>query len=286
MPTPNTYDYESFSELLSNAGNLFHQTSINNIDKILQAKAILSPGTSWGLNRAPTNLIYDGNSRREKNLKLIANRGFVDYAFCSFLNGLSHEMNLYGTVSLEIDKKILLDKEAFAYLFNFVMDWPGAKSSDKYSDLSTWNHTIQYGDEYNYNEILVRRKINLDKYLVGFHCVDNYYTALLGKVNRSSYNGATISQYAHQPLTRNGYMENERKVEINGVTYKAILSADGRFVSVFENVSTDEVDLIGRYEYDEATDELFANFPMSNRKVPVGRMIHTGSATGSNSAQA
>ena len=74
MPTPNTYDFENFRNVLSNANNLFHQTSIANLPSILSQGVIYSPGTQWGINPANTTGRYTSNPQRSRNLNTIASR--------------------------------------------------------------------------------------------------------------------------------------------------------------------------------------------------------------------
>jgi hypothetical protein len=277
MPTPNSYDSRNFGRIINAAPNLFHQTSIRNLPAIIRAQKILSPGTLWGLNPALANNHYQGNQMRLNNLKIRAERGFIDYVFCSFFNGIQSGFQRYGYVSIEIDRRILLKKEAFIYPFNFVTMWGTARAADKYSDLTTWNTAVQLQNRINITEVLVRRQIKLDPNWVRFHCFRSHGPLVLDLLRESGYD-YPVEQYDNPPAQARFQMnELERMVLIRDTQYRGLLSTDGRHVSIFNVVADDDMDFLGRFEVDD-NDNLIEHFPMTGRREIVGRLLQQNQA--------
>ena len=277
MPTPNTYDSSNFKGILANAPNLFHQTNIRALPSILRSRKILAPGTLWGVDPATANQFYQTNSTRLANLKLRAERGFVDYVFCSFSNGLQAGLSRYGYVSIEIDKRILLQKEAFIYPFNFVTSWGLARAADKYSDLSTWNMAINLRNRINISEVLVRRQIKLDPNWVRFHCFRSQSSRVMDLLRESGYD-YPVEIHENPPThARLTMAQLERTVQIGETEYRGLLSEDGRFISIFNFVDEDDLDYLGRYEIDD-NNNLIEHFPMTGRQEIVGRLLESAKA--------
>ena len=283
MTTPNTYDFKYFKDIVSNAPNIFHQTGINNLRSILDLGTIYSPGTLWGFKPAVANSFYMANPIRQNNLMLRAQRGFVDYVFCSFLNGIQMGKPRYGTVSIEIKKEILLDRECFVYLFNFVTGWTGAVQQDKYSDLSTWNYTIGNFPNLNNNEILIRRKVELDKYCIKFHCFDNMQRRVLQTIKEYGYDEDDLVVHDSPTYQLREYDMN-MIAEINGEKFKAVFSTKDGFVSIFNVISEEDGDFIGRYSVDSEMN-IIEEYPMTGRSHIIGK-LSTANNSGSSSATA
>lgn len=283
MTTPNTYDFKNFKSIVSNAPNIFHQTGISNLRSILALGTIYSPGTLWGFMPTVANAFYLSNPTRLNNLKLRAQRGFVDYVFCSFLNGIRMGQPRYGSVSIEINKQILLGRECFVYLFNFVTGWNRARQEDKYSDLTTWNYTVSNFSSLSYNEILVRRKIELDKYYVKFHCFDNVQRRVLETIKEYGYDEDDLVIHDSPNYQLREY-DMDMIAEINGEKFKAIFSTEDGFVSVFNVISDDDGDFIGRYSVDSDMN-IIEEYPMSGTSHIIGKLSAVNNS-GSSSATA
>jgi hypothetical protein len=270
MPTPNTYDFKNFRELLKRANSLFHQTSINNLSSILSQGIIYSPATQWGVSPISSTARYTPNPQRLKNLNRIASRGFVDYVFCSFENGIQRKNKTYGVVGIEIQANILLDRESFIYPINFIFGWDGASLPNRFSDLSTWNAVITNRKLSPYNEVLVRRKIILSTYLVKFHCFEGISKRVLPILDKYGYNAEKLQVYPNITAFGSGHMEIERLAIIEGVEYKALLSADGKLASIYNIVSSDDLDFLGQFAV--KGNELIEVYPMTNEQKVVGKL--------------
>ena len=243
MPTPNTYDIDHFKDLISNSGNIFHQTSIKNLPNILQMEAIYSPGTLWGLDSTTANSFYMSNHQRSDNLRSRADKGFIDYVFCSFKNGVELSNKRYGTVSIEIRKEVLLEKECFIYPFNFVFAWDSAPKSEKFSDLSIWDLVISGRKRIRNEEILVRRKINLPRDLVKFHCFDSMQSKVVEILKNFNYDESKLEIHSSALSLVGGFnMNREMIAEINGIDYHALVSDDGKLANIFNFIDEDDSD--------------------------------------------
>jgi hypothetical protein len=283
MPTPNTYDLKNFDKILAGSSNIFHQTSLSNLSSILSMGAIYSPGTLWGMNPNIANSFYANNPRRLGNLQLRADRGFIDYVFCSFFNGVHLGHSRYGTVSIEIDKETLLNRECFIYLFNFVFSWPRAPLADKLSDLSTWNYAVKNLSTLNNNEVLLRRKIDLNVNDVKFHCFDNVRGRVIDILEQFGYSEDNLEVHETPSFQLREY-EMDMIAVIDGARYKAILSTEDNLVSIFNVVSEEDADFLGRFSVDEELN-IIEKFPMSGESHVIGRLLRTGSS-GQSSATA
>ncbi|MDD4976344.1 MAG: hypothetical protein PHY93_18440 [Bacteriovorax sp.] len=270
MPTPNTYDFKNFISIINASGNLFHQTGIANLKNILAVGAIYSPGTLWGINPAIANNYYYGKAGRLQNLKNTSDRGFVDYIFCTFTNQLARQNHTYGTVAIEISKKILPLKEAFIYPFNFKLAWNGAPKTSKFSDLTTWNHIISNMTFPIGHEVLIRRKIDLAKYHVKFHCSGHMSSRVLDIISEFNYNEHHLEVHDDLDQIAMDEMNLERNVEINGHVYKAIINEDGSTASVYDVYSDEDADFLGEFEIED--DKLIQRYPMSDRKEVIGKL--------------
>jgi hypothetical protein len=269
MPTPNTYDYDNFKTVIGSATNLFHQTNISNLPAILAQGVIYSPGTQWGVSPVSTTARYtvQNQAQRLANLKLYADRGFIDYVFCSFENGIQRQNNRYGVVSLEILPKILIERETFIYPFNFVFGWNAAPLADKFSDLSTWQFVISPRNRIPYNEVLIRRKIELGGNLVKFHCFQGVAAKVIAILDQFGYNGDVLEVHPNVTFNRRD-MDTERLALIDGVEYKALVSADGKLASIYNVISDDDLDFLGRYAL--KGNELIEVYPMSRETKVIG----------------
>lgn len=272
--TPNTYDRMNFGDIVGRAPNLFHQTSIKSIRNILRARSIIAPGTLWGTNPNVANSHYQGNKTRSDNLKLRADRGFIDYVFCSFSNGLQSGFHRYGYVAIEIDRSILLNKEAFIYPFNFVTSWNFARPADKYSDLSTWERAISNPRSINISEILVRRQIKLDENAIRFHCYSSHSGILMDLLGREGYDLPIIVHDNPEAIKGTSMASLERSVQIGNTTYRGMLSDDSKFITLFESSEDDDIEILGRFELDDEGN-LIEFFPMSDRKQIIGKLVDT-----------
>lgn len=273
MPTPNTYDSTNFKSILRNSPNLFHQTSLSTLPNILRSGAVIAPGTLWGQNPASANQYYLNNQQRLSNLKHRADCGFVDYVFCSFSNGIQAGLSRYGYVSIEIDKKILLNREAFVYPFNFIFSWGIARPADKFSDLTTWNAAINLRNRINITEVLIRRQIRLDPNLVKFHCFQSVRQRVVDLLREFRYEEYEIIAHDNpQGQARFTMNTLERTVQIGEQQFRGILSEDGRFVSIFNIIDNDDLDFLGRFQIDEENN-LIEHFPMTGRTEVVGRLL-------------
>lgn len=274
MPTPNTYDRSNFKSILKNSPNLFHQTSLTTLPHILRSGAIIASGTLWGQNPASANQYYLNNPQRLSNLKHSADCGFVDYVFCSFNNGIQSGLSRYGFVSIEIDKKILLQREAFIYPFNFIFSWNIARAADKFSDLTTWNMAVTLRNRIN-TEILIRRQVRLDPNLIKFHCFQSVRQRVVDLLRELGYEGYEV--IAHDdPQGQARFTMNalERTVQIGEQQFRGILSDDGRSVSVFNIIDNNDLDFLGKFQID-GNDNLIEHFPMTGRTEIVGRLLNT-----------
>ena len=66
-------------------------------------------------------------------------------------------------------------------------------------------------------------------------------------------------------------MNNEVLVEINGEKYSGLISSDRKFISIYNVVSVDDLDFLGKFILDG--NNLIEIFPMSQRIVVVGKII-------------
>lgn len=71
-------------------------------------------------------------------------------------------------------------------------------------------------------------------------------------------------------------MQTERLAMIDGVEYKALISADGNLASIYNVVSEDDVDFLGRYVV--KGNELIEIYPMSQETKVIG-ILKSVSAT-------
>lgn len=274
--TPNTYDRSNFKDIIATAPNLFHQTSVKSIADILRRKAIVAPGTLWGIDPAVANAIYQGNPTRLSNLKLRAERGFVDYIFCSFSNGLQSGFHRYGYVAIEVKKSILLEKEAFIYPFNFVTSWNHAHNGDKYSDLSTWDLAVSKPHSINISEVLIRRQIKLDTNAVRLHCYSSHSAILIDQIRAAGLN-LDVVVHGNPSSTKGVGMSNmEKTVQIGTETYRGMLSDDSKFITIFDSSSDDDIEILGRFEIVE--NQLIEFFPLTGRKQVVGHIVEKTAA--------
>lgn len=62
------------------------------------------------------------------------------------------------------------------------------------------------------------------------------------------------------------------KVEIDGEVYVAIVDANGAYIHVYNFISADDFDMIGRFILEE--DKLIEYFPMSDRRIVIGKIIY------------
>lgn len=270
MPTPNTYDLNNFKKILSQSVNVYHQTSIKNLANIIAEGAIYSAGTLWGKNPSVANA-YFSSGRRRSNLKNTADNGFVDYIFCSFNNGLSHKFNRYGYVSFELSEDIIFNKECFIYPFNFVFGIASAPNTDMFSDLSTWNSIVSKIPLRPSHEILVRRKINLDTHIVKIHCFSSVHNRVVEILKDTRYSAIPIESHP-DPVGNGGFMATEYIADIEGEKFTAILSEDGKHVSIYDVISDEDGDFLGEFSLDKDRN-IIQHYGMSGTSKVVGKLL-------------
>lgn len=61
------------------------------------------------------------------------------------------------------------------------------------------------------------------------------------------------------------------KVEIDGQFYVAIVAENGAYIHVYNFISAEDFDMLGRFILEE--DKLIEYYPMTDRKVVIGRII-------------
>ena len=171
-------------------------------------------------------------------------------------------------MSIEIQTKVLLDRESFIYPFNFIFGWNHASLPNRFSDLSTWNAVVTNRNLSPYNEVLIRRKIDLSAYLVKIHCFQGVAKSVMATLDKYGYNGKNLEVHPDIATFGRGNMETERLAEIEGVEYKALLSADGKLASIYNIISDDDLDFLGRFAV--KGNELIEVYPMTNEQKVIG----------------
>lgn len=62
------------------------------------------------------------------------------------------------------------------------------------------------------------------------------------------------------------------KVEIDGEEYVAIVDENGAYIHVYNFISAEDFDMLGRFILEE--DKLIEYYPMSDRRVIIGKIIY------------
>jgi len=120
------------------------------------------------------------------------------------------------------------------------------------------------------NEVLVRRKIDLSTYLVKFHCFEGISRRVLAILDKYGYNAEKLQIHPNITTFGRGHMETERLAVIEGVEYKALLSDDGKLASIYNVISDDDLDFLGRFAV--KGNELVEVYPMTNEQKVVGTL--------------
>jgi hypothetical protein len=227
---------------------------------------------------------FFSHGRRMQNLKNTADNGFVDYIFCSFNNGISQQFNRYGVISFELSEEILFNKECFIYPFNFVFGIAGATNTDMFSDLSTWNSVVQKVPSKPSHEILIRRKIDLFSYVKKIHCFSSIHSRVVAILKGTNYSSIPIETHA-DPAKTGGFMSKEYIAEIQGEKFTGILSDDGKFISIYDVISEDDGDFLGKYSLDK-DGNIIQHYEMSSTSKVIGKLLKAKGENSTNTASA
>ncbi len=100
-------------------------------------------------------------------------------------------------------------------------------------------------------------------------------------LNEFDYEYDVIAHDNPQEHARFGMSQLDRTVQIGEQEYHGILSEDGRFVSIFNIIDSDDLDFLGRFQVDE-NNNLIEHFPMTGRVEVVGRLLQANTRAASN----
>ena len=278
MPAPGTYTAKNFRETIETAFpdlRIYHQTSISNIESILDDGVIYSAATRWGLSVSTYYGLTAKTDGQAKGLKESADHGFIDYIFTSPINNLTlsgKQSRKWGTVVFEIDKTILFERESF--IFPKSIRWgfdTNFKPWEKASDASMWMEIIGATlPRYRNRQVLIRRKIELAKYLKKIHCFNTYGDRITDLLSKRSLNYSVDSSYEPPSAESKEY---DVQASINNMVFQArYCDAEKKTVRLYDPVDGDYEDYHGEYEVD-SKGQILEDVAFQKAKVVIGQLI-------------
>lgn len=267
MTLPHSYNNINFHEILDQFPDLhiFHQTGISSLVPILAEKRIYSTGTMWGMdNNRRTSAAKSSN--QALGWKETAKNGFIDYVFTTSINNIANGVRLYGTISFEFSKQVLLERDTFIFPKTTRFDFNSFATWEKNSDTTTWLMVLRNPPKHSKHEILVRKQLKLD-HLIRIHCFKSSEKKVKVALQGTAFEGIDVSVHEDPKATGNPDM----KALISGIQYDAYYTdASHKKVRIFSPVDDEYDEFFGEYEIegDNILDDVF----LTSEKVIVGQL--------------
>lgn len=269
MTTPYLYGKDHFDKILDQYPGLsiFHQTSINNLASILSCKAVYSTGTLWGMEDSKRRTSAKSQNQVQA-WKVTSENGFIDYVFTSSINYLALGKNTFGTVTLELKKDVLRERENFIFPRATRFDFDKFLQHEKSSDATMWTVILGDLDHYSTHEILVRRKLDLG-YLVRIHHYDNLGSRVRDELVK--FRLEHVLTESHKNPKR--LSKADMKAVINGMTLDAyFVDASKSKVDLYSNLDADYAEYYGEYEVDK-DQNILEKVALTSGKIVIGKLI-------------